>query len=341
MPVHAFDRPRGKLVYRTIVSEALKSNMLGDPASRTVAIYLPEGYDDSGDAYPLFVGLSGFTGSSLKLLSWQLFGESLPQRMDRLVARGAMGPVITLFPDCFTSLGGNQYINSLAMGNWEDFLLDEMIPAIEDEFRVAKGAAHRAIFGKSSGGYGAIVHGLLHGDRWGAVACHSGDVNFDLVYRIDFPQMLDTLARHEGDVEKFLAHLRSAEKIGRGEMHTLMHLAMAATYDPDPDAPMGIRLPVDPETCELIEERWQRWLEHDPLRMVDKKECRESLGKLRGLFIDCGFKDQYCLHYGARAFVRKLKEHGIEHQYEEFDGNHSGIDYRMDRSLPFLYDAVK
>jgi S-formylglutathione hydrolase FrmB len=341
MPVHAFAEPRGKLVYRTIHSEALKTNMLGDPASRTVAIYLPEGYDDSDAAYPLFVGLSGFTGSGLKMLAWQLFGESLPQRIDRLVARGEMGPVIAAFPDCFTSLGGNQYINSIATGNWEGFLLDEMIPMIEGEFRLAKGAAHRAVFGKSSGGYGAIVHGMLHGDRWGAVACHSGDMNFDLVYRPDFPQMLDTLARHEGDIEKFLAHLGSVNKIGSSEIHTLMHLAMSASYDPDPDAPMGIRLPVDPETCELIDERWRRWLEHDPLRMMDRKDCRESLSKLRGLFVDCGFKDQYYLHYGARAFVRKLKGYGIEHHYEEFDDSHSGIDYRMDRSLPFLYKAVK
>ena len=32
---------------------------------------------------------------------------------------------------------------------------------------------------------------------------------------------------------------------------------------------------------------------------------------------------------------------GIEHMYQEFDGTHSGIDYRMDVSLPFPYKALK
>ena len=123
-------------------------------------------------------------------------------------------------------------------------------------------------------------------------------------------------------------------------MHALMLLAMAASYDPDPAAPRGIRLPVDPRTCEMIDERWQRWLDHDPLRMVRRKECLESLRKLDGLFIDCGRRDQYGLHYGARAFVHRLRAAGVEHRYEEFDDTHSGIDYRLDVSLPFLYEAI-
>ncbi len=340
MPVHPFEQPKGRLVHITIDSEALKNNVLGDPTSRTVAVYLPQGYDDSSEEYPLFVGLSGFTGSGLKLLSWQLFNENLPQRLDRLVAHGEMGPVIAAFPDCFTSLGGNQYINSSAMGNWEDFLLDEMIPAIEREFRVAPGPKHRAVFGKSSGGYGSLVQGMRHGERWGGVACHSGDMRFELVYLADFPRMLDMLAGHGGEVRRFLEHIRSAVKVGRGEMLTLMHLAMAASYDPDPGSPLGIRLPVDPRTCELIEERWQRWLDHDPVRMIDRQECQESLRRLNGLFIDCGSKDQYHLHYGARTFVRELEELGIAHRYEEFEDDHSAIDYRMDISLPFLYEAT-
>ena len=48
---------------------------------------------------------------------------------------------------------------------------------------VRRGAAHRAVFGKSSGGYGALIQALKHGDRWGGVACHSGDCAFDVVFR--------------------------------------------------------------------------------------------------------------------------------------------------------------
>lgn len=340
MPLHSFTPPRGEIVNITVDSKALKGNMLGDPAKRSVAVYLPEEYSKGADEYPLFVDLVGYTGSGLKHLSWVLFGESVPQRIDRLTAEGKMGPVIAVFPDCFTSLGGNQYINSDAMGNWEDFLIDEMIPAVEGEFRVRKGREGRALFGKSSGGYGALVHGLKHPEVWNAVACHSGDINFDLVYRREFPAVLDRLARFDHDVEMFLAHVREAPGVDGGDLHVLMGLAMSATYDPDRSAPKGIRLPVDPETCEIDEERWAVWLEHDPLVMIRKQKYRENLRRLAGLYIDCGFKDQYHLHYGARSFVRELKKAGIPHVYEEFDGTHSDINYRMDESLPFLYRAL-
>ena len=340
MPVHPFQPPSGRIERLTVDSEALAGNLLGDPATRQVAVYLPQGYDGSDADYPLLVDLAGFTGSGLKHIAWQAFAESVPQRLDRLVAAGAMGPVIAVFPDCFTSLGGNQYINSTAMGNWEDFLLDEMIPQLEATYRVRAGAAHRAVFGKSSGGYGSLIQALRHGNRWAAAACHSGDINFDLVYRRDLPLALEALARHEGSVEKFLAQLRDAVKITSGEMHALMVLAMAATYDPDPTAPMGVRLPVDPHTCELDPQRWNRWLEHDPLTLVERPECRESLRALKALYIDCGSRDQYLCHFGARAFARRLAAAGIPHRYEEFDDDHSGVDYRMDDSLPFLYKAV-
>jgi enterochelin esterase-like enzyme len=301
---------------------------------------MPPGYDESDESYPLFVALAGFTGSGLKMHAWQGFAESVPQRVDRLVAGGEMGPVVLAFPDGFTSLGGNQYINSAALGLWEDFLLDEMIPAIESRFRVTTDPRSRAVFGKSSGGYGSLIHGLKHADAWGAVACHSGDMGFETIYLRDFPRVLGALARFDGDPAAFVRDVRRAEQVSGDQMCTLMLLAMAATYDPDTSKTFGIRLPVDSHTGELIEERWSHWLEHDPLRLIESESCRAALGSLRGVFIDCGTRDQYYLQYPARVLTRRLGELGIAHTYEEFDGTHSGIDHRMDRSLPFLYKAV-
>ena len=57
--------------------------------------------------------------------------------------------------------------------------------------------------------------------------------------------------------------------------------------------------------------------------------------------MDCGWRDQYRIHYGARILAQRLSEHGVAHRYEEFDGTHSGIDYRMDLSLPFLAKRLR
>lgn len=339
MPVHNFRRPQGRLVEIEIRSSALEGNLLGDPAQRVVAVYLPPGYDAGDRRYPLFVDLVGYTGSGLSHVGWKAFGESVPQRLDRLVAEGRMGPVVAAFPDCFTSLGGNQYIDSAATGRWEAFLIEEMLPRLEQEFRLLSGREHRAVFGKSSGGYGAIVHGLRRADAWGAVACHSGDMAFDLCYRVDFAKTLGFLAE-KGGVAGFFEAFAAAPKTNDEWLHRLEVLAMAATYDPDPSAPMGVRLPLDPETAEIDPARWAAWVAHDPVVLVGRDDCQANLRSLRGLYLDCGSKDQYHLVYGARAFARALRAAGIAHRYEEFDDDHTNVDYRMDVSLPFLYEAL-
>ncbi len=341
MPKHNFDLPRGRIDYLEIDSTSLRNNVLGDPSKRSVAVYLPEGYDETDQDYPLLVDIVGFTGSGFGHVGWKAFAESVPQRIDRLVDEGKMGQVIVALPDCFTSLGGNQYINSSVMGDWADFLTREMLSLIEDTYRVRKGSEHRGIFGKSSGGYGSILHGMLYSQTWGAIACHSGDMDFDLCYRGEMPDTVMHLASYEGGVSAFMDKIQSGKKLSGSDMHILMMLAMAATYDPDPTQPFGVRLPVTSDTCELIEDRWQNWLAWDPVRMIERQDVQENLRKLRGLYIDCGARDQYKLVFGARQLVKRLDELGIKHHYEEFPDNHSSVDYRMDVSLPYLYKAIE
>lgn len=340
MPNHNFKLPSGRIEYLEVAGSALQNNVLGDPTSRHVAVYLPAGYDASNESYPLLVDIVGFTGSGFGHIGWKAFGESVPQRVDRLVAEGKMGPTIVALPDCFTSLGGNQYINSGAMGNWADFLTVEMLPQLERAYRIKPGKDHRGLFGKSSGGYGAIVHGMLHADHWGAVACHSGDMAFELCYLGDFPKTVMHLARFNGNVSEFIGHIRGGKKVSGQDMHHLMMLAMAATYDPAPQAPHGVQLPVTMDTCEVIEERWERWLEWDPVRLVERDDVQANLSSLGGVYIDCGSSDQYDLVFGARRLHARLDALSISHHYEEFPDNHSSVDYRMDTSLPFLYEAI-
>jgi S-formylglutathione hydrolase FrmB len=118
-----------------------------------------------------------------------------------------------------------------------------------------------------------------------------------------------------------------------------MNLCMAATYDADPGAPNGFRVPFNVESGEVIEERWREWRKHDPINLVER--YRTNLKSMRGIYIDCGWRDQYHIHFGSRILSARLSAAGIRHRYEEFDDNHSDIDYRMDVSLPFLYRALR
>jgi S-formylglutathione hydrolase FrmB len=309
--------------------------------------------------------LVGYTGSGKSHTNWRSFDENVPERAARLVHERRMAPCIIVFPDCFTSLGGNQYINSSAMGPYADYITRELIPWIDREFRTLAYREHRGCFGKSSGGYGAIVHGMKYARHWGAIADHSGDAYFDFVYRTDWPNTLDELAKHrsrsrrrrsievareeagadqgydDGRVRRFLKHLwgKRGKKLSHGEVNCLMNLAMAASYDPDPEAPNGFRLPFNLETGELIDQRWRQWLKHDPIHLVER--YKKNLASLRGIYIDCGWRDQYRIHYGSRILSKRLAAAGIRHRYEEFDDNHSSIDYRMDVSLPWLSRVLR
>jgi hypothetical protein len=360
------NRDAGMLVVLEHVSQILKDNPLGDPHVRKVAAWLPVEYDrDGGRRFPVLYDFVGFTGSGLSHTGWKAFGENVPERAARLVREAKMGPAIFVFPDCFTALGGNQYVNSAAVGDYADYLTQEIIPFVDREFRTLASREHRGCFGKSSGGYGSMLHGMKHAKYWGAIANHSGDAYFDFVYWHDWPNTLNELARHrlprrrpgaydalreshrkgladgrdDGRIARFLKSVWKKEKLSGGETHAIMNLCMAATYDPDLRAPNGFRVPFNLESGELLPERWRNWQRHDPVNLVSR--YRKNLRSLRGIYIDCGWRDQYHIHYGARILSKKLSEQRIRHVYEEFDDNHSDIDYRMDVSLPFLYRALK
>jgi len=330
-----FFGPTGTIHRLVVESEVLKGNVLGDPTVRVVDVYIPAGHD--GQGLPLLVDLVGITSSGLSHTNWTAFQENMPERLDRLIGEHLMPPVVVAFPDCFTRIGGNQYVNSAATGAWEDFLIHEMLSTIERLFRCG-GQGRRGVFGKSSGGYGAITHGLRHSGVWAAVACHSGDMGFELCYLPDMPATLRTLAGSDNSIEKWWRGIEAAKKRPDGIFTAMNVLAMAATYDPDRSEFLGMRLPVTFDTCEVIEERWANWMRHDPVTAVET--LGHNLQKLKALYIDCGGKDQFNLLYGARRFVRRLGQLGIAHRYEEFADNHSNVDYRMDESLPYLVNAL-
>ena len=357
--------PPGTLLVLEHESKILKGNPLADPHVRKLGVWLPPQYAEMNRRFPVLYDLVGFTGSGLAHTSWKAFSENLPERVARLIHARKMGPVILVFADCFTALGGNQYVNSSAIGNYADYLTREIVPFVDHEFRTLAKREHRGCFGKSSGGYGSIVHAMKYPQTWGAVADHSGDAYFDFVYWHDWPNTLKELAKYratkrkegaydakkeagrkgldegldDGRIKRFLDTVWKKAKVSGAEVHCMMNLCMAATYDPDPGAPNGFRVPFNLESGEVIESRWKNWRANDPINMV--RQYRANLKKMRAIYIDCGWRDQYHIQYGSRLLSARLAQAGIRHTYEEFDDDHSDIDYRMDTSLPFLYRALK
>ena len=288
--------------------------------------------------------LTGFTGRGTFLLNDSAFDENIQERMDRLLATGDVQPMIVVMPDCFTRYGGSQYLNSSATGRYEDHLIDELIPFIDQHYRTRPTAGYRAVAGKSSGGYGAIVQAMRHPDIFSAVACHSGDMYFDFCYRADFSKSLDAFARNDIDspvaLRDFLADFQPKMHPKPAGFFDIIHIAaMSACYSPNPAAPCGFDLPFEFHTGQLRTDVWQRWLAQDPIDMLSEQRHSEPLRRMKCLYLDCGTRDEYALHYGARIFSQRLAELDIPHHYEEFDGGHRNIQFRYDVSLKAISDA--
>ena len=328
--------PRGVLHRLLHQSAVLADNRLGDPTERELHVWTPPGWT-AQERLPLLVDLTGYWGCGLGHTNWKNLGENLPERLDRLAHEG-MERVVVAFPDCYTRLYGNQYLNSEGSGRYADYVCEEIVGAIEAQFNCG-GPGRRGVFGKSSGGYGAAWHGMNRSDFWSAISINSGDMGFDALYIPALLEDIDLLRPFDYSIERWVKHVESKPKIKDKERTALMDFAQSAFYDPDVSQFRNMRLPLDPYTGEFIAERWDNWLRHDPVNMFDV--LGENLRGLKLIYMDCGNEDQYRIHFGMRRFSRKLKDAGISHIYEEYDDNHSDVDYRMDIFLPKLAAALQ
>ncbi len=321
---------KGRVAQELLKSNLLRNNPLHDPVDRILPVYLPPSYDTCSTEYPCVICLAGFTGSGRSWFNFQAWIPSIDERMDRLIANG-MPEMILVFPDCFTRYGGSQYLDSIAVGAYRSYLIEEIIPFVEQRYRVKRDRRFRGVMGKSSGGYGAIRIAMDHPQLFSATACHSGDMYFEYAYTQEFPSAQRKLEK-AGGLSRFLERFDELPKAGKDDHAVLDLIAMSACYSPNPDAvPHRFDLPFEEWSGRIREDVWARWKKHDPLEIVKQKG--ESLREFGLVYVDCGRRDEFALNLGARMFCAELAGQGIAHQYEEFDDGHFNIQYRYDVSL--------
>ncbi len=331
---------KGRYDELTFESTVLKENALHDPYQRPLWIYLPPGYDDEPERrYPSIYVIQGLTGQLDMWRNRTPFRKNFPELVDELFANNEVPPCVVVWVDCWTSLGGSQFLDSPATGRYHTYLCDEIVPWIDAHYRTLPQREHRGIMGKSSGGYGAMITPMLRPDLWGGLATHAGDALFEMCYLPEFRDTIRILRdRYDGSFDNFWQDFRSRPAFAKGYDATLLNdWCMAACYSADPDG--TVRLPYKTLTGELIPEVWERWLAWDPVRMVPKHA--ETLRSMKAIYIDAGDQDQYFLDVGATAFRQALYRAGIvDIFFELFDATHSGIEYRYPLSLKYLAERL-
>jgi S-formylglutathione hydrolase FrmB len=330
---------KGTFEQQVIESEALRDNPLGDPYERPVWVYLPPGVSASGSTrVPAIYVIQGLTGQVDMWWNRTAFRPNVPELADALFSKQDVPPAILVFVDAWTSLGGSQYLNSPGTGRYMDYLADEVTTFVDSVYPTVADRDHRALTGKSSGGYGAMVVPMMRPDIFGALGTHAGDALFELCYLPEFGPAVRALRdEYDGSFQRFWEDFRSRPASSKRSDHNLLNMyCMAACYSAEPDG--SVTLPFDPQTGKIRPEVWERWLAVDPVRMAP--EHAEALRSMRGIYIDAGKRDEFFLDLGAQAFANELDAIGVECFFELFDAGHGAIEYRYPKAWRYLADKL-
>lgn len=306
-------------------------------------VYRPPAYESEPERrFPVIYLIQGMTGQLDMWRNRSAFRPNTPELVDALFsAPDAPPPALVVFVDCWTSYGGSQFLDSPGTGRYHTYLCEEIVPWVDGRYRTLASHEHRAISGKSSGGYGAMVTPMLRPDLFGALATHAGDALFEICYLPEFGPAARALRDHyDGSWDRFWADFRARPAFTKkGDDVLVNQYAMAACYSTYDDG--TVRLPFDPLTGEIDDAVWARWLRWDPVRMARTAEGQAALRGLRAVYIDAGTRDEYHLDLGAEAFRRTVVEAGgPEPLFELFDAGHGSIEYRYPLAIRYLATQI-
>lgn len=328
----------GRIERHQFPSRVLAANPWGDPTVRELPVYLPPSGETNGR--PLLVLFTGYTGAGwLHYQRPRFLTDTIVGRLDRLIRHGLAAEAVMVGPDCLTTLGGSQYLNSTATGRYEDYVMDEVLPWVRERY----GTGPAAVLGTSSGGYGSLVLALRHPDVLRAAGSNAGDACFEYCYQPEFPTAFREI-RKAGGPEALLRQLLSEPLSNFGprneKMKTFETMAYASCYSPIDAEPGRFDLPFDLETGAIRPEVWSRWLAWDPVRMIQTDRYRDALRRLAYVYVDGGTRDEYNLDLGARIFASVARQQRVPVDFEEFDGVHADGGPRYDVMIPRLLKAL-
>jgi S-formylglutathione hydrolase FrmB len=317
-----------QLVTREIRSVSLARNLIGTDPRRSLVVYLPPGYDASAKRYPVIYFLPAPFGSYRN--DFDVHGAQ--KLFDRAIAGGAIGEFILVAPDLTTPIGCSWYVNCPVTGNWDDFVVTELVPYIDANFRTRPGRDSRGIAGVFMGGYGAIRFAMCHPDVFGTVYA---------LHPVGTGSGLQTMTSRANWT--LLANAKALDDV-KADGFTQLFTAIFQAHLPNPAKPplffdmpghlVDGHLIVDPAVVDRLRNNF--------LLEAQIPKYAGNLRSLRGFKFDWGRSDPNQDHvYSNQAYTHKLNEYGIPHEAEEYNGNGGDHDWGDDgrivtELLPFF-----
>lgn len=338
-----------ELQFKALRSTALVDNVIGNQAERQVQVYLPPGYDaTASEGYPVVYLLHGLPFSERTYTDqatwdpWIRPGENWPfqqypdfpmegfrEWVDNLIESGKIQPMIIVMPNAASEAGYgfSFYTNSALNGNFEDFIVNDLVDYVDSNYNTKSNASSRSVVGHSQGGYAAFKLGMLHPKVFGTVASHSGLLLLDAMLTLGPAVVAENPNGFEGpDMNKFL---------------TSAMYAMSACWSPNLDnPPFFVDLPFEYPTGDVVAEVYQRWAQHDVFQMLDS--YIDDFRTLNGIYLDIGLNDELGMDEAYPFIIQKLDAYDLDYTYQTFEGGHFSETFaRLEVSLAFISDKME
>lgn len=304
----------GKIVREKVHGVSLEKTATGESADRNVTIYLPPSYTGvPTKRYPVVYLLHGIADSDETWTRGKGDWNSLQSVMDKSIAENKFGEMIVVVPDQKTKWFGSFYVNSAATGNWEDFTAKELVNYIDGKYRTLARASSRGITGHSMGGYGAITLGMKHPEVYSVVyGMNPALIGWGGDLTVENPAFASILKA------------KTFDELLPGGIYSIGLLTVAQAFSPNPNKPpffADFPFAMVDGKLQPAEPAYSRWQENFPVNMVGR--YKDNLRKLKGLRFDSGYDDEFrFIPVNSRALSLALTNQGIEHVFEEYNGDH-------------------
>lgn len=335
-------KKEGKLVDVTIPAPSLKNSLIYESPNQNAFVYLPPSYENSSKQYPVVYFLPGFSSPVKSFNDLQERKDRhIKSIMDDLINLGQINEMIIVVPNGMNALGGAFYINSPVMGNWEDYIIYDVVNYVDKKYRTLKNPESRGIAGHSMGGSGAlnlamlhpeifsVVYGLAPGlfDRNGLkdMTNLSSEVENRKTFNIIDECKIAKGKEKEALVVLVLRKFAVEANYLYGDFFGLSY-AMAFASAPGKGFPFCDFLYEDQNGKLIFNEKSIEKFENGFGNLENKiVRYKENLKKLKGIYIDYPDKDDLeWIPRGSKYFSELLNKYGISNTLLEHKGNHNG-----------------
>jgi S-formylglutathione hydrolase FrmB len=298
----------------TVVNASFYSDALN--ANKQVQIILPPGYNPQENVlYPVIYFLHGAYSNSMGY-------PEIISVLNNFYVSGTISEFIVVKPDGNASpYSGSFYTNSELYGNYEDYIVNDVVDFIETDYKAERVKEKRFIAGHSMGAYGAVKIALKHPDKFRGAAGHSGPLDFNQV-----SAQLPYVLYESGQQPPYIFNPLNG-------FFTNLFFTMAGAFSPNiAKNPYKVDLPID-ENGNFIQDVLAKWMDHNPSGLLSQADHNN----FPALYFDCGTLDEVKLYPHNTGFRDSLVSLGLPHRFVSFSGFHSNrLPARLVVSFKFL-----